>query len=100
MALAQEREAKVERLEVRLTPSAKSLLTHAAQLRHTTLTDFLLSSAMRAAEEVLVSPRVFEISTEEGWSTLMDVLDEPATTPPNAKLVALLRSDRGRKRRD
>ena len=91
MALAQEREAKAERLEVRLTPSAKSLLSHAGQLRHTTLTDFLVSSAIRAAEEVLASPRVFEISTEEGWRTMMDLLDEPATTPPDAELVALLR---------
>lgn len=92
MAVAQEREAKAERLEVRLTPSAKSLLTQAAQLRHTTLTEFLVSSAMKAAEEVLVSPRVFEISSDEGWRALMDLLDEPATTPPNAELVALLRA--------
>jgi uncharacterized protein (DUF1778 family) len=93
MVVAQEREAKAERLEVRLTPTAKSLLNHAAQLRHTTLTDFLVSSAIRAAEEVLVSPRIFEISTEEGWSVLMDLLDDPITTPPNANLVALLRAN-------
>ena len=91
MVPAQEREAKAERLEVRLTPTAKSLLNHAAQLKHTTLTDFLVSSAIKAAEDVLVSPRVFEISTEEGWSTLMDLLDEPSTTEPKAELVALLR---------
>ena len=96
MALAPEREAKAERLEVRLTPSAKSLLTYAAQLRHTTLTDFLVSSAIKAAEDVLVSPRVFEISTEAGWNSLMDVLDEPSTTEPNAELVALLRPTKER----
>jgi len=91
MAVAQEREAKAERLEVRLTPSAKSLLNQAAQLRHTTLTEFLVSSAMKAAEEVLVSPRVFEIGSDKGWRKLMDVLDEPAATQPDARLAALLK---------
>jgi uncharacterized protein (DUF1778 family) len=90
MALTREREAKVERLEVRLTPTVKSLLNHAAQLRHTTVTDFLVSSAIRAAEEILVSPRLFEIGTAKGWSTLMQLLDEPAGAAPAAELVALL----------
>ncbi len=90
MILAQEREAKAERLEVRLTPTAKSLLNQAAQLRHTTLTDFLVSSAMKAAEEVLVSPRVFEINTEEGWSMLMDLLDERGPNQSNDPLIELL----------
>ncbi len=93
MAVAQEREGKVERLEVRLTPTTKSLLTYAAQLTHTTLTDFLVSSAVRAAEDVLVSPRLFEINTEEGWSTLMDILDELKTAEPSPKLAALFRTD-------
>ncbi len=88
--IVHEREPKAERLEVRLTPATKSLLSQAAQLRHTTLTDFLLSSAVRAAEEALVSSRVFEISSEEGWSTLMQALDEPVEAPPPAALVALL----------
>ena len=94
MTLAQERQAKAERLEVRLTPAAKSLLSHAAQLRHTTLTDFLVSSALRAAEDVLVSPRVFEINTEAGWGTLMELLDAPSGTEATAELVALLKSGR------
>jgi uncharacterized protein (DUF1778 family) len=58
-------QAKTERLEVRLSPATKSLLSHAVQMRHTTVTDFLVSSAGRAAKDVLVSPRVFEISTNK-----------------------------------
>jgi|HubBroStandDraft_2_1064218.scaffolds.fasta_scaffold2709519_1 uncharacterized protein (DUF1778 family) len=94
MVLAREREAKAERLEVRLTPAVKSLLSHAAQLKHTTLTDFLVSSAIRAAEDALVSPRVFEVNSEKGWNTLMDLLNEPNDVAPNATLVALLRPKR------
>ena len=91
MAPAQDRQAKVERLEVRLTPATKSLLNQAAQLKHTTLTDFLVSSAVRAAEDALVSPRVFAVNSDAGWTTLMDLLEEPETMPPDAALVALLR---------
>jgi uncharacterized protein (DUF1778 family) len=91
MVLAREREAKAERLEVRLTPATKSLLSHAAQLRHTTLTDFLISSAVRAAEDVLVSPRVFEVNTEKGWNVFMELLDGNCAVEPDSELVNLLR---------
>ncbi len=91
MSTALERETKAERLEVRLTEATKSLLTHAAALRHTTVTEFLLSSAVRAAEEVLVSPRVFEIASERGWKTLSDLLDPAPDARPNAALALLLR---------
>jgi uncharacterized protein (DUF1778 family) len=90
MALARQHQAKTERLEVRLSPATKSLLSHAAQMRHTTVTDFLISSAVRAAEDVLVSPRVFGIGTGKGWNTLMALLDAPPNEEPNAALVALL----------
>ena len=59
-------------------------------MRHTTVTDLLISSAVRAAEDVLVFPRVFEISTNKGWNTLMALLDPPPDEEPNAALVALL----------
>ena len=74
---------------MRLSPATKSLLSHAAQMRHTTVTDFSISSAVRAAKDVLVSPRVFEISTNKGWNTLMALLDAPPDQEPNAALVEL-----------
>jgi uncharacterized protein (DUF1778 family) len=86
-----ERETKAERVEVRLTQATKSLLTHAAYLRHTTVSEFLISSAVRAAEDVLVSPRVFEIETSHGWKTLGDLLDPPSDALPNPELVRLMR---------
>ena len=84
------RQAKTERLEVRLSPAAKSLLSHAAHMRHTTVTDFLISSAVRAAEDVLVAPRVFEISSGKGWNALIALIDAPHDQAPDPALVALL----------
>ena len=91
MTETMERETKAERLEVRLTQATKSLLTHAARLRHTTVSDFLISSAVRAAEDVLVSPRVFEIRTSHGWKTLGDLLDAQPDAVPSPELVRLMR---------
>jgi uncharacterized protein (DUF1778 family) len=92
MTFTYEKEVKADRLEVRLSAAAKSLLSYAAQIKHTTLTDFMVSSAMKAATDVLVSPRVFEIGTEEGWDTLMTLLDDPANAEPKPELVALFES--------
>jgi uncharacterized protein (DUF1778 family) len=86
-----ERETKAERMEVRLTQATKSLLTHAAHVRHTTVSEFLISSAVRAAEDVLISPRVFEVGTEHGWKTLADLLDQAPQATPNPELAVLLR---------
>lgn len=94
MVVAREREPKAERLEVRLTPATKSLLSHAAQLKHTTLTDFLISSAVRAAEDALVSPRIFEVRTDKGWRTLTELLDDAHQAEPDPELVNLLRPTR------
>jgi uncharacterized protein (DUF1778 family) len=91
MAMIVERETKAERMEVRLTEATKSLLAHAAHLRHMTVSEFLISSAVRAAEDVLVAPRVFEVGTERGWKTLADLLDGASTPTPNPELVVLLR---------
>jgi uncharacterized protein (DUF1778 family) len=79
-----ERETKAERVEVRLTQATKSLLTHAANRWHATVGEFLISSAVRAAEDVLVSPRVFEIGrTTAGrrWATYWIRRRMPSRTP-------------------
>lgn len=90
MAGTSSREIKAERLEVRLTPAAKALLGHAARLKHTTLSEFLVSSAVRAAEGVLVSPRVFEVGTDDDWRALLAVLDESPSAAPDPVLTDLL----------
>ena len=89
MTTAPDKEAKAERLEVRLTPSNKALLAHAAQVRQTTITEFLISSAIRAAEDVVASPKVF-FANEEGWAGVQRLLDDE-DYQPSAGAVARLR---------
>ncbi len=93
MADIRERPTKSERLEVRLSPATRSLLAQAARLRHTTLTEFLISSAVKAAEDAMIQPRLFEIETDAGWGVLTRVVDRPENAAPDAALVALPREN-------
>ena len=95
---AQVRRTRSERLEIRLSPETRSLLNQAARLRHTTVTEFLVSSAVKAAEDAMLQPRLFEIETGNGWDALMRAVDWTRDDVPDPALVALLRDtapDRG-----
>ena len=47
------RQPRSEKLDIRLAPRAKRILQEAARERHTTISQFVLDSAMTAATEVL-----------------------------------------------
>jgi uncharacterized protein (DUF1778 family) len=88
MNMAPEKEVKAERLEVRLTPSDKALLAYAARVRKTTITDFLVSSAIKAAEDTVASPKVF-FADEDGWAAIQRLLEDESYQP-SAEAVARL----------
>ncbi len=80
-------EAKSERIEVRTTPSMKSLLQRAAATSHKNVTEFLLEAGINAAEESLVNRRLFQLDDAQ-WQAFQDVLDRPVTEKP--RLARLL----------
>jgi len=82
MAATLDRDTKSDRLEVRLTPAARALLAQAAQLRHTSLTEFVLSSAVREAEEVVAMPKVL-LANAAAWAHLGELLDAPPDLDPD-----------------
>lgn len=90
MPVSRSASLRTERLELRLSPATRSLLAQAARMRHTSLTEFLLSSAVKAAEDAMAQPRLFEIESDAGWDTLTRLLDDDGS-PPDAALVALMR---------
>lgn len=85
----QRRERKADSIEVRVTSDAKALLTAAAHARHTSTSEFVLSSALREAETTLADRRVFQVSDDQ-WSAFNAILSAPAAPDPD--LVALARS--------
>ena len=80
-------EAKSERIEVRTTPSLKTLLQRAAMSSHKNVTEFLLEAGIVAAEEALVDRRLFRLD-EVQWEAFQNALDRPVTKKPRlAKLM-------------
>jgi uncharacterized protein (DUF1778 family) len=77
--------AKQQRLEARITPEQKDLLQQAAALEGTSLSEFVVRSAQRAAEQSIRDHAVITLTARESQA-FVEVLLEPAS--PNAALRA------------
>lgn len=77
--------AKQQRLEARITPEQKELLQQAAALEGTSLSDFVVRSAQRAAEQSIRDHAVITLTARESQA-FVEALLEPAA--PNAALRA------------
>jgi uncharacterized protein (DUF1778 family) len=73
------------RYAMRIGASEKSRLMRAAALQQTDLKNFILRSALEAAETVIDRAEVMRLS-ERDTRLLLDLLDNPPS--PNARLIA------------
>jgi uncharacterized protein (DUF1778 family) len=81
-------QTRTEKLDLRLTPSAKRALQTAANLAHRSVSEFVLESALARAEETLPDRQKFGLNAEQ-WNAFQKALDAP--TPPAPRLAKLLR---------
>ncbi len=72
---------RTDRIDLRLYPDAKEALQAAAVLRHKSVSEFILDSALGAADEVLADRRHFELNTEQ-WEAFQTALDAPTRPLP------------------
>lgn len=80
-------ETRTEKLDLRLTPSAKRSLQIAAVAAHRSVSEFVLESALARAEETLPDRQRFGL-TAERWKAFQLALDAPPQpTPRLAKLL-------------
>ena len=90
-------ETRSEKLDVRLTPSAKRTLQTAALATRRSVSEFVLESALARAEETLPLRQHFGLSAEQ-WAAFQAALDAPPQPAP--RLAKLLREpsvfERGR----
>jgi uncharacterized protein (DUF1778 family) len=68
--------ARSEKLDIRITPEAKRLLQDAARERHTTISQFVLDTALGAAHELLAARTRIGLDSEQ-WEQFMAALDAP-----------------------
>lgn len=72
---------KSERLGLRASEWQRTLLLAASQAEGTTISDFILRHATRAAEDVLADRRVF-MATADVWDRFSAALDRDARDVP------------------
>jgi uncharacterized protein (DUF1778 family) len=70
-----------EKLDIRITPEAKQILQQAAKQRHTTISQFVLESALASASTVRAERARFALNAEQ-WEAFMAALDAPPQQHP------------------
>ena len=80
-------ETRNEKLDLRLTPSAKRMLQIAANVAQRSVSEFVLESALARAEETLPDRQRFGLNAEQ-WDAFQKALDAP--TGPAPRLEKLL----------
>jgi uncharacterized protein (DUF1778 family) len=81
-------ETRNEKLDLRLTPSAKRTLQIAAVAARRSVSEFVLESALSRAEETLPDRQRFGLSAEQ-WEEFQAALSAPPR--PSARLAKLLK---------
>jgi uncharacterized protein (DUF1778 family) len=79
-------ERRTEKLDVRVSRSAKAKLQAAASASHRSMSDFVMESALSKAEEMLVERRIFTLNAE-AWVSFQAALDAPARSLPRLKAL-------------
>lgn len=80
-------ETRNEKLDLRLTPSAKRTLQVAALAAHRSVSEFVLESALTRAEETLPDRQRFGLSADQ-WAAFQTALAAPPRRAPRlAKLL-------------
>lgn len=76
-------EAKDDRLHIRLSAEAKTVLQRAANYRHKRVSQFVLTTALAEAEKVIRENGAVALSAAD-WKVFYDALSNPPA--PNAAL--------------
>lgn len=79
--------ARTEKLDLRLTPSAKRTLQSAAAAANRSVSEFVLESALARAAEILPDRQRFGLDAER-WAAFQAALDAPAR--PDPRLTRLI----------
>ena len=72
---------KASKVQLRLRPAQKKMISQAAQIKQTTLTSFMVEHALTAAQQVLADQVHFELSPER-WDAFCAALDVPPKEIP------------------
>lgn len=69
---------KETKVQLRMRPLQKDVIARAAELRQTTVTNFMIEQAFQAAQQILADQTHFYLSPEK-WDEFCAALDAPPT---------------------
>jgi uncharacterized protein (DUF1778 family) len=72
------RSVKSSRIGLRTTPEQEAIFRRAAEACHKSLTEFIIDSAYRAAEQTLLDQRLFVVP-DNRYQSFLELLDRPAS---------------------
>lgn len=72
---------KATKVQLRLRPVQKAIIARAAELRQTSLSNFMLEHAYEAAQHVLAEQTDIAMSPKE-WTAFCEALDAPPRSVP------------------
>jgi uncharacterized protein (DUF1778 family) len=75
---------RTDRIDLRISTEAKQALQAAAMARQTSVSDFVLASALKAADEALADRRQFSLNADQ-WAAFQAALDAPPQSHPRLK---------------
>jgi uncharacterized protein (DUF1778 family) len=70
-----------DKLDIRISPEAKRMLQEAARERQTTISQFVIESALTTAQEVLAERTRIGLDSKQ-WAAFMEALDAPPQRHP------------------
>lgn len=73
--------SKSERLDIRITAKARQVLQEAAKERHTTVSQFVIESALNSASAVLAERSRIRLDADQ-WAAFIEALDAPPRRHP------------------
>lgn len=86
--IATAKTARDQRLNVRVSARQQQLIRQAAEASDTTVTDFILASALDRAERVLADRRWF-VADDHQWAEFEALLDAPLQPMPKLRRLLM-----------
>ncbi len=75
---------KETKVQLRMRPLQKDVIARAAELKQTTLTNFMVEQAFHSAQQILADQTHFYLSPER-WAEFCAALDAPPKKKPKLK---------------
>lgn len=79
---------RTDRIDLRVSAEDKKALQAVAELQRTTVSAFVLSSALKAANEELADRRIFSLTSQQ-WADFQQAIDAPISSKPRLKKLFL-----------